>query len=349
MTTSAHHFRLGLFILAGIAAIVGVVIALGGGGLFRDTLVIETYFNGSVQGLDVGSKVKYRGVLIGEVTKLGFTATRYQQDIPASERRPYVYVEARLDLDQVSFARRPALIQELVDKGLRVRMAAQGITGIYFLEFDYFDVGAPVLSVPWRPQHVYIPSGPSTVTQILDRAEAFLSQFEGMNLPQVARNLDALLVSLNTKLDEFDTAQIGRDARDMMHDLRETAAQINKVIGGPDARAAVRDGAAAAARLRALLADPALDSVPADTAASMAKLRALLESEELPRAIAHLDSALQSLDAALAGRDDEVQHILDNLRRTTENLRDFSERAKRYPGALFAKPPQRINPDEVEP
>jgi len=33
-----------------------------------------------VQGLDIGSKVKYRGVVIGEVTKISFTYVKYQQD-----------------------------------------------------------------------------------------------------------------------------------------------------------------------------------------------------------------------------------------------------------------------------
>lgn len=347
MTAGTHHFRLGLFILVGLIALVGVALALGGG-LFRDTLTIETYFNGSVQGLDVGSKVKYRGVLIGEVTRLGFTAAKYQQELPPSERKPYVYVEAQLDLDQVRFARQPELIRDFVDKGMRVRMAAQGITGIYFLELDYFDPDVPVLAVPWKPEHVHIPSGPSTVTQVLERADQFLAQFQGMNLPQVAKDLDTLLVSLNEKLEQFDTEAIGRDTRAMVQDLRETATEIRKIVGGPEAQAAVRDAAASTARLRKLLDDPALDALPQDAAASMAKLRTLLESGELERSIAHLESVLQSLDGALAGRDGDVQRIIDNLRRSSENLRDFSESAKRYPGALFAQPPQRVNPTETE-
>lgn len=347
MTTTRHHFRLGLFIIAALVVLIGIVLALGGGGLFRDTMTFETYFNGSVQGLDVGSKVKYRGVLIGEVKRLSFTATQYQQELRPSERKPYVYVEAVLDLDQVRFARRPELIRDFVEKGMRVRMSAQGITGIYFLELDYFDPPPPVLDVPWEPQHVYIPAGPSTVTQVLERADAFLSQFHDMNLPQVARNLDAVLVSLNSKLEAIDANAISRDARLMMNDLRATAEEIKRLLGGPEARATMRDAAAASARLRKLLEDPALDKLPEDAAVSMAKLRALLEGGELERSIAYLESSMQSLDAALAGQEGDVRQIVENLRRTSENLRDFSESAKRYPGALFSEPPRRVNPTEA--
>ena len=41
--------------------VVGVVV-LGGGALFRRTVIFETYLQESVQGLDIGSPVRYRGV-----------------------------------------------------------------------------------------------------------------------------------------------------------------------------------------------------------------------------------------------------------------------------------------------
>ena len=46
---------------------------LGAGTLFRKQLVLETYFNESVQGLEVGSKVMFRGVMVGNVSRLTFT------------------------------------------------------------------------------------------------------------------------------------------------------------------------------------------------------------------------------------------------------------------------------------
>lgn len=349
MTTPARHLRLGVFIVLGVLLIVGLVMALGGGGLFRDTLIIETYFNGSVQGLDVGSKVKYRGVLIGEVTKLGFTANRYQDELPPIQRKPYVYVEARLDLDQSGFDEDIHLIQDLIDKGLRVRMSAQGITGIYFLEFDYFEPErVPLLPIDWQPEHVYIPSGPSTVTQIIERAEEFLGAFKNINLAQTSENLNALLVKLNAKADALDLEAIGGDARATLADLRAASAQVKQALGDKQLERAVTDAAAASARMRKLLEDPALDSVPADAGAAAKRLREIAESSELEQAIGRLDSILSKIDGALGQDDRDLAVIVDNLRRTSENLRDFSESAKRYPGALFAQPPRRVNPTETQ-
>ncbi|HKY01556.1 MAG TPA: MlaD family protein [Burkholderiales bacterium] len=346
MKPKAHYFRVGSFILIGIVLLIALAIALGGGGLFKRTVTIETYFNGTVQGLDVGSKVKYRGVLIGEVTKLGFTSNRYESHLPPTQRKPYVYVEAKLDLEQAGFNTKldAGLLQRLIDKGLRIRMSAQGITGTYFLEIDYLDPAraSPPLPISWQPVNLYLPSGASTVTQILERADRFLAHFEQMNLPKVATDLDALLLTLNAKLVAVDAKAIGNDTRAMVADLRETASRINKVLAGPEAEAAVRDAAAATSRLRKLLDSPGLDTAPQDAAVAMSKLRALLEGDELQNSLKHLESTLQSVDKAVAGKDPDITTIIDNLRRTSENLRDLSESLKRYPGALFADPPQRL-------
>ena len=75
MRQKANYFKLGLFVIAAIVAGIAVLIIIGTGRWLERRITIETYFKESVQGLDVGSKLKYRGVTIGEVTKISFTYT----------------------------------------------------------------------------------------------------------------------------------------------------------------------------------------------------------------------------------------------------------------------------------
>ena len=66
-----RYFKIGLFVIgATIIAIFGVV-ALGVGTVFKTKNLVETYIEESVQGLDVGSPVKFRGVLVGKVDEVG--------------------------------------------------------------------------------------------------------------------------------------------------------------------------------------------------------------------------------------------------------------------------------------
>src|SRR6185369_11701274 len=70
MALKANYFKLGLFVIGAIVSGAIVLVVIGSGRWFQPKLTIETYFNESVQGLDIGSKLKYRGVAIGEVTKI---------------------------------------------------------------------------------------------------------------------------------------------------------------------------------------------------------------------------------------------------------------------------------------
>ena len=62
MSLRANYFKLGLFVIGALVSGVILLIVIGSGRWFQPKLTIETYFNESVQGLDIGSKLKYRGV-----------------------------------------------------------------------------------------------------------------------------------------------------------------------------------------------------------------------------------------------------------------------------------------------
>src|SRR5258706_15476026 len=96
MSAQANFFKIGIFVIGATIALVFLLVMLGAGKLFQSKIVMETYFNESVQGLELGSKVKYRGVIVGEVRSIGFSYTKYQQDKPMAERLRYVMVEATI-------------------------------------------------------------------------------------------------------------------------------------------------------------------------------------------------------------------------------------------------------------
>lgn len=63
-------FRVGLLVLLGIGLLVVLTFLLGARRWFQPSVEVETYFNESVNGLEVGSPVKFRGVQIGEVSEV---------------------------------------------------------------------------------------------------------------------------------------------------------------------------------------------------------------------------------------------------------------------------------------
>jgi paraquat-inducible protein B len=345
MSQQANFFRLGLFILAAIVVFIGIVLALSAGQIFKRTVVLETYFNETVQGLDVGSAVKYRGVQLGRVTNITFTYHRYEQDRPRGERKQYVLVESEVDPKLIALAADsdPERMQQTIEQGLRVRIAPVGITGTAYLEIDYLDPARnPVLPIDWTPANLYIPSAPSTYNQIATGAQNLVMKLDRLDIETVIADLHRLLVTANAKLEQAPVEKLARDAESTLKEVRVLAAQLNKVVGSPEVAQAAKDLALSAARVREILASPKLDRLPEDAAVAVARLREALDGAELQRALASADRILRRLDDLTAGSDGDIGATLANLRRLSENLRDLSESVRRYPGVFLNEPPRPV-------
>ena len=77
MSAQASYFRIGVFLMSAIAITIVGMVALGGGRWFKNIESFESYFDESVQGLTVGSPIKYRGVQVGTVESVTFVGDVY--------------------------------------------------------------------------------------------------------------------------------------------------------------------------------------------------------------------------------------------------------------------------------
>ena len=70
MSKKANPAAIGVFVLAALAIAAGALVVLGSGKLFRESMRIVAFFEGSLSGLDVGAPVELRGVRVGTVTRI---------------------------------------------------------------------------------------------------------------------------------------------------------------------------------------------------------------------------------------------------------------------------------------
>jgi paraquat-inducible protein B len=329
---ASHHFRLGLFIVGGILALVTVLVVMGTGNLLRPTIGMETYIDGSVQGLDVGAPIKFRGVTIGSVTRLGFTSVEYESDIPPMERKRYVMVEGRLRPDRFASTARETLfggevIESLVQSGLRVRMAAQGITGINYLEVDFLDPAtAPELPINWEPRGVYIPSAPSIAMQFLEYAENALRRIDQLDIEGVVDSAIALLSTLERTVAAVDIDALTREASQLSGELRRTAAESRQVM----------------VAVETLLLDPETRGLPAEARATLRSLRETVDGADISGLIRQIEEVVARLDRGLGVNEQKLAATLGDLQAATASLRSLTEDARRNPaGTIFGAPPPR--------
>ncbi|MEO7095591.1 MAG: MlaD family protein [Polyangiales bacterium] len=190
-----NHWKLGLFVVAGFVLALCTVVFLGARSLQKDSVKYKTYFDESVQGLEVGSPIKFRGVTIGNVSAI---------DIAPDGRHVGVTSELTLtDLNELGIAEGKGKNARIrVPPELRVQLASQGITGVKFLQIDFFvikDNPPPVLPFP-VPEN-YIPAAVSTMKNLEDAVVKAVDRVPELtdNLVKISSQVSVLLTSIDEK------------------------------------------------------------------------------------------------------------------------------------------------------
>jgi phospholipid/cholesterol/gamma-HCH transport system substrate-binding protein/paraquat-inducible protein B len=338
----ASYFKIGLFIIVGtIIGAIGVV-ALGVGTIFQKKVLVETYIDESVQGLDVGSSVKFRGVQVGKVEAISLTSAEY----PTKRR----YVLVRIGLTTKIFladAGSPSFLAE-VEKGLRVRLASQGVTGAAYIEADYQDPARnPPLEIDWQPYYPYVPSSRSRITQLSESVEKILRSVEDIDVGRLVDGLEKSLLTITKVAEGANFDKLGGQANAFLTEVRDTNRQLNELIGSSDIKSAFKDSAAAASGARQIIerAQAPVNQMLADlprAAESLERMVKRLDSvtADLPDTSAQLRQTLQRMNRLIATQQQGIAATVENLQAVSNDIKELTESSRKYPAqVLFGAPP----------
>jgi phospholipid/cholesterol/gamma-HCH transport system substrate-binding protein len=345
MSAKANYFKIGLFVVA--ASVIGVVsiIVLGAGSFLQKKVLIETYFVESVQGLEEGAPVKFRGVRIGKVTEISLVGKAY----PTVHQ--YVLIRAALFPDTFRVMCTPANRTDYnkeIEKGLRIQLSFQGLTGTAHLEMDYMDPKHnPPLNIEWKPKYCYIPSASSTIRRLSDAVDKILRNFESIDLKNIGENFNSSLKDLSRTLSQAKLGKIGEQAETLLSELRETNRRVADLLKDPKIDTLLPDAAATMATARRIMEDTEkpmsqlLDAFK-KVSAGVEKLSTQLDAvtNDTTESAAHLRRILQRLDNLISDQQPDIETAVENIRRISENLMEITENAKKYPSqVLFGTPP----------
>ncbi|MEN0075933.1 MAG: MlaD family protein [Paracraurococcus sp.] len=325
------YLRVGALVLAGLALGIGFVLFLTADRLGSNNQQFETYIRESVQGLEVGAAVRYRGVSIGRVSEIGLVAAEYRRpsNDPIGAAFQLVYVRFAIDNNRIG---ETPDIEEAIRLGLRVRMASQGITGVSYLELDFVDPQRfPPRAVPWQPRFPYIPAIPSTVAQVQNAAEQLLQKLQEVNLPSLLDNVIGLAADMRHQVQDGDLATTLREASGLLRDLHTAVNQADVPAIAGEVRGAAADA-------RQLLGGREVKQALTNLSTATAELRAA--SQRLPGSVTNLDATMRTARSVTTDIQAELAPILRDLRAAVANLRDTTEQLRRNPSqAIFGAPP----------
>ncbi len=276
--------------------------------MFRPRIYIETYVDGTVQGVDVGSPVKFRGVPIGRVSAINFTFNEY--GAPSQVNR-FNYVRILMEIDREMFPgmfkeNLTSVIETNVAQGLRARIEPQGVTGINYIEINYVNDPSqfPPLAIDWKPHYYYIPSAPGQLTNMLDSINNIMRQVEQLNFGGMSNSITQLLENLNK-------AVTGAEITKLSADLQTLLAELQKALKAADVGALSEDA------------------------------RRLIEGIE--KSNAQLQTVLKNLEP-VARSGPQIRALVENLATASANFVQFSAEIKNRPSLMLWGSPPKAKP-----
>ena len=220
METRASYLLVGSFVLVLTAALIAVVVWLGGKGLDQKNVRYASYFAGDVTGLGIGNAVRYRGVPVGSVVNIAIDPKNVER------------VRVIMEVDETTPIKTDTVAQ----------LALQGITGVAFIQLTGGTQNAAALARPADKRELpVIATRESAVQKILTRlpeifekvlsvADRIVLLFDEKNLGAVTKILENLeQFSENARSTTDDARALIGEAKSAAGALKDTAAAIRSL------------------------------------------------------------------------------------------------------------------------
>ena len=229
MSKQANPTLIGAFVLGAVALIVAALLMFGRGDFFVEKRRFVLFFEGSVNGLDVGAPVKLRGVTIGKVINYKAVYSREQTElwIPVFIEMEEQRVEQIAD-DRALTEEEPE-VQRLIEDGLRGQLVLQSlVTGKLFIQFAFHPDTEPRL-IGLDMKYPELPTIPSATEEARGNLQTFLRKLNELPLADLLTKAVATLEGIESVVNDPAVKKLA-------HDTDQTVLKLNDLLSNLDNR-----------------------------------------------------------------------------------------------------------------
>ena len=318
MSQKINTTSIGLFMVTGIALGVTGLLLFSSTKLFTKTHDIIAYFNDSLNGLNEGAAVKYRGVKIGTVKRVmvRFDQATNDYSMPVILELEEELLRQRLDDPGELFA--AANMAQRVKAGLRASLQTESlVTGVLYVGIEIDPSAPPPVFHELRKIYPEIPTKPTQIQQLM-------SNLASLDLKSIETNLNSLLAKLDTTVGSLHMAEINQGVTNLL-------GSVNRLVNSADitnSLAAIRPTLDQYRELGAKLTskvDPLADSITNSLAEANRALAQLRGAGENLRRVLSPDSPLRN----------DLDQALQQLAGAAESVSALVEFLKQHPNALI--------------
>jgi paraquat-inducible protein B len=222
MSKQANKTLIGAFVVGAIALVVAGILIFGSGDFFSERPIFVMYFEGSVNGLNVGAPVTFKGVKIGTVKEVNlfFDPKSMTMRIPV-----LVEFDPKTITTESTTRREPyKYLKKLIDRGLRAKLQLQSmVTGLLMIELDFYP-NKPARLVGYDTRYPEIPTISSGLDQMMKKVEK-------LPIDELVNNLASAIQGINQAVNSPNLTESMNSINSALKDIRQIANKINEQIG----------------------------------------------------------------------------------------------------------------------
>lgn len=239
MKNNVNSLAIGMFVLGAALISVITVVVFGASKFFEDDQIFVSRFAETVNGLDVGAPVKFKGVKIGKVERIAISSGKNSEsDENAGE--DLVSVIYSIDLNLLKRRMRDAKgesgvdwVKEQIRGGLRAKLMYQSIvTGMLYIELDYLDKPDKDIVIYENQRFIGIPSVSSGLSELVKSVQDSIASIASIDFKEFFTNANTLLVNLNSKVEAIDAVKLNDATLKMIADADALMLNANTLVGG---------------------------------------------------------------------------------------------------------------------
>jgi paraquat-inducible protein B len=272
MTRPVNTLAIGGFVLGAALILFGLAFYLGGNAFRGDTDKVVMVFDGSVKGLKIGAPVAFKGVQIGEVTRISVVVDTDSYDV-------IMPVEVRINnsrIRKIGSAQDENSFVHLLKKGMRAQLQTQSLlTGLLYIQLD-FHPDSEIRVFDYETDLVHVPTIPTDM-------ERLTRHLDNIDFGKLLEGIEATIDGMDKFINDPET-------RALAGNLNETLDALAQLSG----------------RLRAEIDEvsPGFNQLISNTDETMQLLH-----QELPALTQSAQASLEELTAALQAAQTTLGHV----------------------------------------
>ena len=302
MSAKSSKFLIGLFVIIGSLICAAIIIWVGAARIFMKGSLYSVYFDESVQGLQVDSAIKYRGVEIGKVESIKVAPD-------------YRLIEVIMKID----------IESDLQKLTIATLKTTGITGIVFIELDQLRTGDLSSSpkITFKSSYPVIPSRRSQISRFVADTGVIMQNIKDIDLKGISDQLKNTSKAIENFVEGKRINNIMTHLESTSSNLDQAIFKINKTIADGKVDRVVNEAM----------------EVLSDAHQLIGQAKKEIDALKLQEKADRTDILLKDIDKKSQVITNELQDTSEHLRVTSENLQKLSDNLTKNPSELiFSKP-----------